>query len=394
MLLDPKQYERCGFRQRVPRYRPISQGRNPSANPPERCMNIENLSDGKILYFPTIEFQSDAWLKSALCVWERIYRIVPASYDPLDSDETKEAINAGLIESVKLSSGDLTKTAADFQTFIGKAAEFPAALQGHDNIRLHEDKVDDRILPILKSLAKKIDPSGWLSVSEPVANAYMLFLSRAVAQRRRLAEVTDNEDIFTVFSFFGYEGNFNSWVTNPNASEVAASLVLPNLLPRGIAADSMKRVLEFRQQQTEARVTYRRAVEALAKQLTNVEDREHALDLVKEFESNLIPGRATGGAKSLARLDDYKQSALHVGLPVAVAAMLNNKDGINWGLVGKACGLCLIATMADANKSSRAKWKYSDAYYHLQLHGTFSPNKTSEGPMPRYRRVFHEFMDD
>ena len=33
-------------------------------------MNIKNLSGGKILYFPTIEFQSDAWVKSALCVWE------------------------------------------------------------------------------------------------------------------------------------------------------------------------------------------------------------------------------------------------------------------------------------------------------------------------------------
>ena len=357
-------------------------------------MNIENLSDGKILYFPTIEFQSDAWVKSALCVWEKIYRIVPPSYTPHDSDEVKEAINAGLIESVKMTKDDLTKTAADFQEFIGKAADFPAALQGHDNIRLHEDKVEARILPILQSLAEKIDPDGWLSISPEVADAYMLYLSKTVAQRRQLAEVTDNQDIYTVFSFFGYEGNFDSWVTNPNASEVAASLVLPDVLPRGMEAESMKRVLDFRKKQTEARVAYRRAVETFARQLTGVTDRQHALDLLSEFASNMTRGKATGGAKSMGGLHDYEQSFLHVGLPVAGAAMLNTKDGLDWGLLGKACGLCLIATMADANKSSRAKWKFSDAYYHLQLHGTFSPSITPEGPMPRYRRVFHEFMDD
>ena len=162
-------------------------------------MNIENLTDGKVLYFPTIEFQSDAWVKSALCVWEKVYRIVPPSYVPQDSDEVKEAIDAGLIESVKMTSADLTKTAADFQKFTDEAAEFPAALQGHDSVRLHEEKVDQRILPLLQSLAKRIDPDGWLSVSEPVANAYMLFLGKTVAHRRQLAEVTDNEDIFTVF---------------------------------------------------------------------------------------------------------------------------------------------------------------------------------------------------
>ncbi len=31
-----------------------------------------------VLYFPTIEFQSDEWLKSASFVWEHVYRIVPA----------------------------------------------------------------------------------------------------------------------------------------------------------------------------------------------------------------------------------------------------------------------------------------------------------------------------
>ena len=39
--------------------------------------DLETLTSGSILYYPTIEFQSDTWLKAAICVWEKIYRIVP-----------------------------------------------------------------------------------------------------------------------------------------------------------------------------------------------------------------------------------------------------------------------------------------------------------------------------
>jgi hypothetical protein len=67
-------------------------------------MNIptNTLTSNSILYYPTIEFQSDTWLKAAICVWEKIYRIVPSSYRPVDSDEVKEAIDAGLVESIML----------------------------------------------------------------------------------------------------------------------------------------------------------------------------------------------------------------------------------------------------------------------------------------------------
>jgi hypothetical protein len=187
---------------------------------------------------------------------------------------------------------------------------------------------------------------------------------------------------------------FNSWVTNPNASDVAASLVLPAILPKGIETDSMSRVLKFRAEQTEARATYRTNVETLAENLTSVNDRGHALELVEDFERDLASGRAIGGSRAVAKLVDHKHSALVVGLPVAIGTIIGNTDGTNWGLLGKACGLGLIATMADANISSRAKWKCSEAYYHLKLHGYFSPAHTPEGPMPRDSRIFHEFMDD
>lgn len=53
-----------------------------------------------ILYYPNIEFFDETWVKSSLCIWEKIFRIAPTSYSLKDSDEIKEAIDAGLIENI------------------------------------------------------------------------------------------------------------------------------------------------------------------------------------------------------------------------------------------------------------------------------------------------------
>lgn len=60
-----------------------------------------------ILYYPTIEIRDEEWLKSALLVWDKVYRIVPKHHVPNDSDEIKEAIDNDLIRSITLEDDDL-----------------------------------------------------------------------------------------------------------------------------------------------------------------------------------------------------------------------------------------------------------------------------------------------
>jgi hypothetical protein len=73
-----------------------------------------------------------------------------------------------------------------FESYLENAEIVPAAVEGWENInvRLHPEKVDARILPILEGMAKKFDPDGFLSISEEVANFYMLFLADLVSKRR------------------------------------------------------------------------------------------------------------------------------------------------------------------------------------------------------------------
>jgi len=84
--------------------------------PKQKSLNSAKLLDGGILYYPTIEIHDDAWLKSALCIWERVYRIVPVGYKPRDSIAVQKAVDAGLVESIRLSNDDLADCGKSFTT--------------------------------------------------------------------------------------------------------------------------------------------------------------------------------------------------------------------------------------------------------------------------------------
>jgi hypothetical protein len=360
-----------------------------------KTTDLEALTAGSVLYYPTIEFQTDAWLKAAICVWEKVYRIVPPSYKPHDSDEVKEAIDAGLVESIQLEKGDLAGAAADFQSFMNKADTFPASLSGYDNIdiRIHSEKIDAKLLPLFESLASKIDPEGFLSVSEQVANAYMLYLATNIAGRRKIGKATDDENVFSVDSYFQFDGNFNEYIFDESQAEVAATVVLPQLLPGGLETDSMKRVLDFRDRYAEARGTYRESVLNLAALLTTVESSSHLRAIIEDFKRKLTAAKLSPVGKATATISEHKYAALAIGLPIAASAFLNGEK-INWSVALGGIGIGIIATMADANRSKRSKWKKSDAFYHLALQGYFGWAEGRRTGLARISDIFHEFMDD
>jgi DNA-directed RNA polymerase specialized sigma54-like protein len=246
-------------------------------------MNEKNNSNQKafsssVLYYPTIEFQDETWLKSALLTWEKIYRIVPASYKPFDSDDVIRAIDLGCIENINLTKSDLTQTASSFQEFWDNVPFIPAALEGTDDTeaRLHPDKVDSRIRPILESLAKNIDAEGFLRLSPEIANAYMLLLSETISRRRQIPKLTDNPDMFAIMHYFANDGNFDEWLTNDESKEVTTTVVLENILPDGISDMDMKEVLKFRDQFKSYREDFRNSIMSFTQQLALIEDQEFA----------------------------------------------------------------------------------------------------------------------
>ncbi|MFZ2448290.1 MAG: hypothetical protein WAW37_18175 [Syntrophobacteraceae bacterium] len=362
--------------------------------------DAQNILQSSILYYPTIEFLDETWVKSTLCIWERIYRIVPSSYTPNDSDEIKDAINAGLILDLKLSDEDLSKTAQLFNLFWERVPVIPLGIEGFDEleVRLHPDKVDARILPLLQSLAKQIDPNGFLNLSSQVANTYMLFLAETVARRRRLAKLTDDPDMFSIMNYFAHNGNFNEYIYNTECNEVTASIAMPMLLPGGLKYVNMNKVIEFRDRFTEERMAFRESVIRLVDELKNVEDRDYVREILRQHEKGLLKNQASM-LKSISQgMKDAACAVLSVGLPTTLSAMsllaLGSNDPFNLIQISKSAFIGAIASIADTLRSRRKGWRSEAGMYYLQLKNVFRSGDQIEFRTPAFHRALEEFIND
>ena len=108
------------------------------------------MKPNSILYYPHIEFQNEAWVKSCLLLWDHVYRIVPDAYIPNDSDEIKELVDEDLVRSIKLDDKDREDTFDEFLKLCDKIeGHMPAGLIPSDEERIHPEKIDNRLYPYL-----------------------------------------------------------------------------------------------------------------------------------------------------------------------------------------------------------------------------------------------------
>jgi len=353
-----------------------------------------------VLYYPTIEFHDETWLKSALLTWEKIYRIVPVSYTPFDSDDVKRAIDIGCIENINLSKLDLTQTASSFQDFWDNVPFIPAALESTDDTeaRLHPDKVDARIRPILDSLSKSIDPEGFLRLSPEIANAYMLLLSETISRRRQIPKLTDNPDMFAIMHYFANDGNFDEWLTNDASNEGTTTVVLENVLPDGISEMDMKEVIKFRNQFKSYREDFRNSIMSFTQQIALIEDQEFAQIEIDKFVKDLTITRESL-SKAIANEGRKIISAgLSIGLPTTLTAIgilaLGSTNPFTLSQIGTAGLIGAVATIADFKKSRRKKWSSNESLYYMQLHKVARSGNDFKIKVRSYEAILNEFIND
>lgn len=353
----------------------------------------------EVLYFPSIEFYDDAWLKGALCHWDKIYRIVPPSYTPQDSDEVKEAVDAGLVESINLSSGDLSDTADKFVAFWDSTPIIPAGFEGYDEepIRLHPEKVDERIRGQLASLSQRIEQDGFLSLSKEVANSYMLFLSESVSRRRAIPKITDDADMFTAIGYFEQDGNFDEAVYSVERDEVIATLTLSSLIPSGIDTYPMQKVIQFHKESMEGREAFRLAVADLINELKGIKNKDFFLKRINKFDDELRKSNKSIASALKSGKADFGYAMLTVGLPMAFSSFaIIGMMGDPWNLqsVGQSALLGVVSTLADHARSRRSTWTSKEASYWLSLHSAFKNGDGVRLKIPQFHKKFEEFIND
>ena len=351
-----------------------------------------------VLYFPHIEIRDATFLKSALCIWEAVYRIVPESVKPEDSDEIKEAVDNGLLRNIQLSQADLERASTEFHDFLESVPIVPDALskQPFGTSRIHYEKFDQQMVRELSDLVGVVKRSGdWFELPRGLAEGYMLFLSNAVARRRAMPKITDSETMFVGMGYFANDGNMNEFVvpTEPD-EDVSISLLLRTLVPQGLEDAPMSQVLKFRNANPEGRRAFREAVNEMSQQLSRVEEQKFALELIDGFKKKLEDSQEITLAKVREFFSGAEPILLYLGLPVLAKAFdltASNSDSI---VVMGALGIATIAALADAARSRRKEWVPTEATYLAKLRQQFSETSPIPKRIRRLDRIMEEFMND
>lgn len=363
-------------------------------------IDATNINSGNILYYPRIEFFDETWVKSSLCVWDKIHRIVPHSYQPNDSDEIKIAIELGLIEDIQLTPKDLSIASEQFEAFWENVPEIPAGLDSRllADVKLHPEKVDARIRPLLNSLSKIVDEDGWLRLSPAVGNSYMLFLAESISRHRNIAKLTDDSDMYAVMHYFSNDGNFDIHLGSNTKEEFAATTTLSTILPSSLEYMNIREVIGFRKKTEEARANFRNSVREFSTELSQVDDEGWATSLLDHFDNELKKNDQLWMKNSGLVIEDVGQAIISMAVPVSVAALTSifgDISGVASGIgIGSSAVLSAVGSLANSKLSRRGDWKHTDSSYYLQMKKHFGDRSGLTLTMPNDSIILDEFVND
>jgi hypothetical protein len=346
-----------------------------------------------ILYYPSIEFQSEDWVKSSLLLWDNVYRIVPIDYTPNDSETIRELNDNDLIRNVTLNQTDVNNTADEFLSVFQNLPFVPAGLEADGLERIHLDKIDTRLYPFLESISKSFIRDGWLYLPEELIKGYMFYLSKTVAQRRNLVRGTDDSDSWSIAPFFTEDINFDEFAYADGAEGYYCSMFLEDLMPRNISEVSASTLIKFVEKRRDLKDCFRMKLSSLNDKISSVTDKEQVYVEVREFLSE-VENDKTELKKSMdiLSLSNAKSSLFTVGIPVGLTALgAFGLSGNPFSLtkISASISLACIAAYSDYGKTLRTNRDSSYASYLLEIDKLPTPSYVN-----KLARNFEEFMND
>jgi hypothetical protein len=139
------------------------------------------------LYYPTIEFQDYHWLWSAALLWDRIYRIVPSTYEPEEAENVKVLCEAGEI-GIPIHPDEYAKDiAGEFISKLESKDWHAAALEfdvPEEYARLHRDKVDIKLRELIVAKGKGTAHDEWFHVPTQFEALYMTYLAKTISEKK------------------------------------------------------------------------------------------------------------------------------------------------------------------------------------------------------------------
>lgn len=353
------------------------------------------INSDTILYFPSIEIRDPNWLRAALMIWGNIYRIVPNDYTPDDSDEIKKVTDAGLLTNLRLSKEELAETYDAYSEFMNTLQSVPDGLDAYGRYdRLHVDKIDARLYPILEKLARQVS-DGFLEMPAGIARGYMLFLANNAAKRRGINVATDSVDAWVTSSYFSQDGAFSEFVYGPECDDdirAYSHVDLKDLIPADIYATDISNIINFSKRYEDEKCEFRTVVTEFLNHLSDCKEADHAEYILNKYSTRLHKARSDFKSSSSFLSKTVVRSSLVVGVPVlytvagAMSDLFGKENYINYStsmLIGFA------AAMAE-NRFVSGQTKNSVGNYLLNM----DKRLVEHGLSPNYKMHFEEFIND
>lgn len=345
-----------------------------------------------ILYYPHIEFQNEAWVKSSLLLWDHVYRIVPENYTPNDSDEIRALVDEDLVRSIKLDNKDREDTFDEFLRLCDRIERFmPAGLVPSDEDRIHPDKIDNRLYPYLDLIGEHfIDSDRWLHLSKELARGYMFKLSQVVARIRNLNRGTDDFDAWSINPYFCENGNFSEFLQDPDAKGFFCSVTLEDVIPQNIGEVSSRDLISFVRKRKEERRLLREKFDEFTDHIAKVSNLQHAGQVNLDFIDDLISSKEEY-KKSMDSWKNIKALPISTGVPVSLTALGTFAAlSANPFSVATIAGSLVIGAICSYADFYRAKTNRGPSYssYLIQI------DKLCKNVSGYSRMLLDEFIND
>lgn len=347
-----------------------------------------------VLYYPHIEITNKEWLKSALLVWDDVYRIVPKSYTPKDDCEMKQAVAADLVRSINLEEEDVKGIANEFQDFIGTLKYLPAGLEYDEMAYLHPEKIDANLYPLLERFSAGTNKDGFIELPEELVRGYMFFLANQVAKRRNLFRCTDDRYSFGVSPYFSEDANFDDDFYDDKAAGFYSSLHFTDVLPANISNIPMDKIIQSHKNSTDEKAEFRSELLKFTDGLHKCESKDHAELILNDFRTDLLKAKESLIKSQGFMGENVKGSLLTMGVPTATTAYLSMAPGAEtpFGLYSIAASIAIgaIASYQDFKKTKSAQENPYGASYLISLDKDFSGTEK----YPSFDRYLEEFIND
>jgi len=357
------------------------------------------MSSNSVLYYPSIEFTSPAWVKSSLLIWDHVYRIVPKHYHPNDPDEIKALVDADFVRNITLERNDIDATADEFVTFCENVETLPAGLIGSDEDNeqglhaVHRDKIDDRIYGKLAGMAGVYMSDDWLKMTPELARGYMFYLAKRVAQRRGFVRGTDDLDVWSVAPFYTEEANFNEFVAADNNDGFYTSMYMDDLLPADIGNTSALDIIHFARNRKDEKRQLRDLLDTVNSRILNIDSPEQIRVEVDDFITELIKQKnALKESMDFRNKMNTRFSLFAVGAPMSLTALgALGLAGNPFQAVPLASSVCLgaIAGYANFQQTQYTTRDSSHLSYLIAMDQHLHPQLPEQ-----MMRSFEEFMND